>query len=266
MGLLSKVLTQEDFLFRAKEKHGNRYNYDKSVYKTFHEKICIKCEYHGDFYQKPSHHLSGHGCRKCASAELSKKFSSWNDLDVKFLKENYIKIGRKECVKRLNRKKSCVASKARALGLTNKFVSKNFHPHIPSGLWGNLIRGARDRGIIVAITQEDIWQKYVSQGKSCALTGWPIDLDKSNNEITASVDRIDSNKDYTLDNIQIVHKTVNRSKSDIKEEFFYKICKSVSENKAEDLDWPRFQEIWTGDWYEKAEVYRHRDISKEELF
>ena len=60
--------SQEQFLVDARAKHGDFYNYDKSVYKTVNEKLIITCPYHGDFWQKPSQHThQGTGCPNCGN-------------------------------------------------------------------------------------------------------------------------------------------------------------------------------------------------------
>ena len=61
----SQRLTQETFLNRAKEKHGDRYDYSKAIYINSHEKVTIICRKHGDFNQKPQNHLRGDGCPRC---------------------------------------------------------------------------------------------------------------------------------------------------------------------------------------------------------
>jgi hypothetical protein len=50
---------------------------------------------------------------------------------------------------------------------------------------------------------------------------------------TVSVDRIDSKKNYTKDNIQIVHKIINQCKMDLNDNDFYKFCKYVYFNLKE---------------------------------
>jgi len=44
---------------------------------------------------------------------------------------------------------------------------------------------------------------------------------------TASLDRIDSTKGYTLDNIQWVHKTLNRLKMNLDNQEFIEWCKKL---------------------------------------
>ena len=54
------------FIEKAKEIHGNIYDYSKSRYgKNNEQKIIITCDKHGDFKQTPVKHLSGSGCPKC---------------------------------------------------------------------------------------------------------------------------------------------------------------------------------------------------------
>jgi len=58
-------LTTESFIERAKEKHGNYYNYNKLVYNGYNTKVCITCPKHGDFEQIPFKHMNGSKCPKC---------------------------------------------------------------------------------------------------------------------------------------------------------------------------------------------------------
>jgi len=69
-----KAYKKEWFLRRAKEVHGNKYNYEKIEYVNLNTKITIICPRHGEFQQKPSKHLIGQDCRKCMKYKLRKKF------------------------------------------------------------------------------------------------------------------------------------------------------------------------------------------------
>ncbi len=62
-----QTLNTQDFIKKAKEIHGNKYDYSKTVYVRNDIPITITCPEHGDFVQKPTYHLSGCGCQKCAS-------------------------------------------------------------------------------------------------------------------------------------------------------------------------------------------------------
>lgn len=54
-----------DFVKRSKMVHGNKYTYEKAVYKDSKSKLLITCPIHGFFMQTPDNHLRGAGCPKC---------------------------------------------------------------------------------------------------------------------------------------------------------------------------------------------------------
>lgn len=72
---LSQSLTKEEFLRRAREKFGWKYEYDLSTYKNRYSLIKIKCPEHGEFWQKPRYHLEGLGCPKCGRLHANKSNS-----------------------------------------------------------------------------------------------------------------------------------------------------------------------------------------------
>lgn len=55
----------DDFIEKAKEIHGDRYDYSKVEYKGIRNKVCIICKEHGEFWQTPHAHLLGCGCTLC---------------------------------------------------------------------------------------------------------------------------------------------------------------------------------------------------------
>jgi hypothetical protein len=63
---LYQISTQE-FVERAKETHGDRYDYGRAVYLNMGTKVTIICPEHGAFEQIPSDHLRGRGCSGCAA-------------------------------------------------------------------------------------------------------------------------------------------------------------------------------------------------------
>lgn len=88
----------------------------------------------------------------------------------------------------------------------------------------NGLRRGRGRTLDLAVSKEQIWQLFQSQGGQCALTGLPLTLIKGG---TASLDRIDSSKGYTIDNIQWVHKDINLMKNHFTQDYFVAMCKAV---------------------------------------
>ena len=60
------MIDLEEFISKAKEKYGEKYDYSKVVYKSMEDKVIIKCKIHGEFMQTPYKHLhSKYGCSKC---------------------------------------------------------------------------------------------------------------------------------------------------------------------------------------------------------
>ena len=86
------------------------------------------------------------------------------------------------------------------------------------------------------ITLEEVYDLWIKQGKKCKLSGLPIDfknqlINSSNYRCDTSLDRIDSSKGYIKGNIQLVHKNVNRMKSDFDEEYFIQMCNLIAKNQ-----------------------------------
>lgn len=68
-------MTQEEFIRKATNIHGAKYDYSKVKYIDKSTKVIITCPIHGDFEQSPESHLKGHNCRKCANLIISKQRS-----------------------------------------------------------------------------------------------------------------------------------------------------------------------------------------------
>jgi len=106
--------------------------------------------------------------------------------------------------------------------------------------WRRIQQGASSRNLELNITIEDAWNVYLKQNGKCAISG--VDIMLRGQEIgisskyvhektTASLDRIDSSKGYTIDNIQWIHKDLNQMKSDRTIETFLYWIKTIYENK-----------------------------------
>lgn len=79
---MSKKLTTSDFIKKAKEIHGDKYDYSVVNYINCNKKIKIICKEHGSFFQIPSHHLQNHGCPSCANKIRSKNITSTIDVFI----------------------------------------------------------------------------------------------------------------------------------------------------------------------------------------
>ena len=62
-------LTTEEFVRKAKETHGDRYDFSNVAYINASTCVEIICEEHGSFMQKPSLHLQGSGCPICGGSK-----------------------------------------------------------------------------------------------------------------------------------------------------------------------------------------------------
>lgn len=60
-----RIYNNEIFVKKAKEVHGDKYDYSKINYVNKRTKVCIICPEHGEFWQNPSNHLNGNGCPVC---------------------------------------------------------------------------------------------------------------------------------------------------------------------------------------------------------
>lgn len=89
------------------------------------------------------------------------------------------------------------------------------------------------------VTMEVLWELFLKQDRKCAISGIEIFLNpqwsqqnngRSNKIQTASIDRIDSTKNYTIDNIQWVHKDINHMKGVLEEDLFIYYCKQITQN------------------------------------
>ena len=79
---MKKKLTTEEFIKRAREIHGDNYDYSKVNYVNAHTKVCIICHRidengveHGEFFITPDSHLSKkkHICPKCSGRFMDKE-------------------------------------------------------------------------------------------------------------------------------------------------------------------------------------------------
>lgn len=65
----------------------------------------------------------------------------------------------------------------------------------------------------------------MKQHRKCNLSGVELEFDKTN---SASLDRIDNTKGYTLENVQWVHKDINRMKNVFSQDYFIDMCHRIA--------------------------------------
>lgn len=99
--------------------------------------------------------------------------------------------------------------------------------------YGHLQRMAKIRNVSFDVSLEFLWELFLKQDHKCALTGTPLVFHTHQERMagitqTASLDRKDSSKGYTEDNVQWVHSDVNVMKNDFSEERFVEVCRLVA--------------------------------------
>lgn len=62
--------TTASFIEKAKEVHGDKYDYSVTEHAGSHKKVKILCKLHGTFEQTPHSHLQGQGCLRCAGRSI----------------------------------------------------------------------------------------------------------------------------------------------------------------------------------------------------
>jgi hypothetical protein len=97
-------------------------------------------------------------------------------------------------------------------------------------------RNAEVRDIKFELNIEQIWELFLKQNRRCALSGIELFLEKrfsSNDNNTASLDRIDSKKHYEINNVHWVHKDLNKMKMDFDLDYFLDFCKKITDYNLE---------------------------------
>lgn len=109
---------------------------------------------------------------------------------------------------------------------------------VPQDWFSNIRRKASERGIDFSISIEDVDRLYKAQHGKCALSNQNIYFGTSNSQkdTNVSIDRIDSNKSYQVDNIQLVTKEVNFMKYSLTQETFLKNCICIAQNTKDKND------------------------------
>ena len=130
--------------------------------------------------------------------------------------------------------KSCRTARANKSPNRKNSLSANpcwqGHEEIPRAWFSKyfLKKGSRKR--TGTITMQDVWDMYLKQDKKCALSGVPISFEKTEQGYSASIDRIDSSKEYDIDNVQLVHKDINLMKNRFNQDYYINMCKLVAKN------------------------------------
>lgn len=79
----------KQFLERARQKHGEKFEYHEETYVSIKQKIAITCPIHGFVYITPRCHLTSTGCKLCTKEEALKRASKCYILDELKINSEY---------------------------------------------------------------------------------------------------------------------------------------------------------------------------------
>lgn len=118
-------------------------------------------------------------------------------------------------------------------------LNQNYTQYVlPPPVWAIMVKNSRHNREEIKLTREFAETLFIKQKGLCALTGQSIRFAHSNKESklelqTASLDRIDSSKTYTENNVHWVHKEINIMKNKYSLEKFIENCKLVVDHHGE---------------------------------
>jgi hypothetical protein len=211
--------------------------YDKAGH--WRNRVIVRCEC-GREYIVATYNLTrktSHQCRFCAHQSMSNV--RIGDRFDRLVVEGFDRTGKRRMA--ICRCDCGSVVKRRACIIQNNLA--NSCGCRPRGSWAGvgelsgtfmhrLRRNAFVRNIEVSVAPEFLWNLYLEQDQRCALTGLSLTLTARDEATTASVDRIDSARDYVEDNVQWVHKDINLMKMDLGQEEFIALCQLVTKHHA----------------------------------
>lgn len=102
-----------------------------------------------------------------------------------------------------------------------------YSPRLIKRYYKTIKSDAARRHLEFNIIIEDLENLMIKQNSICALSGNSISIDSSN----SSLDRIDNQIGYVIDNIQWVYRPINYMKNTLSNDDFIKLCHDVSSYK-----------------------------------
>ena len=108
-----------------------------------------------------------------------------------------------------------------------QFHAKSTRRGMHGWYWLRVLWNAAARGLVVDMLEEEAQHLLVEQGHKCALSGVTLLVGKKGAQ-TGSLDRRDGAVGYKVENVQWVHKSVNRMKGTQSDEGFRLWCQAVT--------------------------------------
>lgn len=127
--------------------------------------------------------------------------------------------------RRQSQRKKLTAKKYRH---ENRDKLRKIYSDYCSSLHGHLnilLKKCRHRNLICTITLDDLKHLWEQQNGKCVLTGINMTLDSHYTNV--SVDRLDTTKGYTIDNIRLTCWWVNMARNTLSDEELRRKCEAV---------------------------------------
>lgn len=150
-----------------------------------------------------------------------------NEFDISTTKDNFRNKKARVCKKCRSKKYKDSASKSRGKMDFNRIITERFN---------SLKTRARNKKLVVEIDCNYLKELWTLQKGLCAISNLEMTYYFNNGRVPTnlSIDRIDSSKGYTKDNIQLVCMAINTMKSDLCLDQLIYFCNKIikhNENK-----------------------------------
>ena len=182
--------------------------------------------------------------------EIGKKFGRWEVISERTQRINNLTnwVCRCECgVEQfvpLNNLMNGSSTQCRTCGNEDAGVKRRTgYKDISGDYWSQIINNSNKKGIHFDVRIEDAWELYIGQNKCCAISGIPINFSgypHDSKETNAVLSLIDTEVEFTLDNIQWLDKSIAKMKGKMNNDNFieliYLITSNVSRKQKEKYD------------------------------
>lgn len=175
----------------------------------------------------------------CKQCELKNRYENeWKDGKLKcricgqYFEEDNFDVNSK-LKSRNGRDRRCKKCKYETLKIFKKNLSgEDALNHILSMRLNSIKERSKKKGWETFIELKDLENLYYKQNGLCALSKIKMTYDilDGRTPTNLSIDRIDTNKSYTIDNIQMVCMAVNQMKSDLNMDQLLYFCKLIIKN------------------------------------
>lgn len=189
-----------------------------------------------------------HQCRFNRKTELlkkqflGKKINSWTVTEYIGKGKNGVRRWKCicECGSKLEVNINCISkneiTKCRSCFIKERYETSG-QDQIHQTWWSCFLDRVHKSKMRVYFTKEEAYNLYLKQNKKCALSGLPLYFKNFNKEsddrlrsYNASIDRKNSSKEYTLDNIQFIDKRINIMKNNQNENIFKELCSRIAKH------------------------------------